>query len=105
MALRVYSASGSEGGGVVTEPGSSTPGTGDGTGTGGTGATSGPQSYRHTQSTPATTWVFTHNLDFEPAALRIVDTAGNEWDVVEEVSGKTITLRFPQPVAGTVTVS
>ncbi len=75
---------------------------------GGTGAPV-ELAFQHTQSTPATDWVFRHNLPFHPSGVRIEDASDPdvEWnaDVNYDRSTKTFTIRFPIPVAGTVSVS
>lgn len=57
-------------------------------------------SYVHTQSTPATTWTITHNLNRFPS-VTIVDTTDSE--VVGDVHYKNaneITLTFSRAIAG-----
>ena len=85
---------------------------GGGAGGGSTPPTPGSgagQSYRHVQTAKASTWVFTHTLDFEPAAVRIsdADEPDVEWDVPRsyDAATRTFTLRFPYPVRGQVLLS
>ena len=35
--------------------------------------------YTHVQDVPATTWVITHGLPFQPAGVIVFDSAGTEW--------------------------
>lgn len=79
-------------------------GAGDGSGGG-----SGKQSFRHVEDPAKATWTFVHDLDFEPAGVRIVDYEDSsiEWtiDVDYDAASKQFTLYFPQPVRGEVVVS
>jgi hypothetical protein len=36
--------------------------------------------YEHHQATPATVWDVPHGLGYNPGAIRVIDSGGNEWD-------------------------
>jgi hypothetical protein len=61
----------------------------------------GPNSYRHVQSTAATTWSITHNLSFRPN-VSVVDSTGREvWPgAVDYPSATAVTLTFSAAVGG-----
>jgi hypothetical protein len=61
----------------------------------------GPNSYRHVQSTAATTWSITHNLAFRPN-VSVVDSTGREmWPgAVDYPSATAVTLTFSAAVGG-----
>ncbi len=91
-------------GGGIGSGGGTGGGTGPGTGTGG-----GKLAFTYTQSTPATTWTFVHDLPFEPGCMRIsdFDAPDASWTVpvVYDEDTKKFTLTFPVAVRGEVTVS
>lgn len=84
-------------------------GGGGGTGTGGSGGPVGPLSYTHVQSSPESTWTFTHDLPFHPGGVDITDAddPDTSWVIARSYNRatKTFRLTFPKPVRGQVTVS
>ncbi len=45
--------------------------------------------YEHTQSTPSTLWVGTHNLGRKVTAVYVKDTGGNQWECTFESTNTT----------------
>ena len=37
-------------------------------------------SYTHTQSTPSSTWTIVHGLGYNPAGVKVWDSANEEWE-------------------------
>lgn len=62
---------------------------------------SSPQSYRHVQSTPASTWTIVHNLGYRPSIAEIKDSGGNLWfGTPNHIDENSLTISFY--VAGTL---
>jgi hypothetical protein len=109
VGLIIYAVPLPGGGAGSGTPGGSTGGGNTGGNTGG-GTTPNPgQSYRHVEPVLKNPWRFTHDLPFDPAAVRIVDAdrPDTDWDpgVVYDPRTKTFTVSFPFPVRGEAFVS
>jgi hypothetical protein len=62
---------------------------------------SAPQSYVHTQSTPAAVWTINHNLGYRPGGILIEDSGGNTWiGDVDHVDDNTLTVTFTAAFGG-----
>jgi hypothetical protein len=64
--------------------------------------------YTHTQQDASTVWDIQHNLGYNPAGVRVVDTSGDVWlpvDLTYPTPGQVARLTFPQTIAGTAWLS
>jgi hypothetical protein len=79
--------------------------------TGATGLTAIAGAYIHTQSVPSTTWVCTHNLDYQYVNVEPIDSTGNsyvgryDYPIVEFTSNTVTTLTFASAVTGYVAIT
>lgn len=64
-------------------------------------APTGPESYRHVQTTADTTWIISHDLPFRPN-VSVVDSSGSEiWPGnVQHISATSVQLTFSAAVGG-----
>ena len=64
--------------------------------------------YLHAQNVASTIWVIDHHLGYDPAAIRVIDTLGDQYlaqDVVYTTPGQQLRLTFQSSIAGTARVS
>jgi hypothetical protein len=65
-----------------------------------------PAAYTHTQVTPATVWIISHPLPFEPAGIEVVDHAGTQhYPQVTYPDASTVRLAFRRTIYGTARLS
>jgi hypothetical protein len=65
-----------------------------------------PAAYTHTQVTPATIWLISHPLSFEPAGIEVVDHVGTQhYPLVTYPNASTVRLAFRRNVYGTARLS
>jgi hypothetical protein len=74
--------------------------------TGGGGGDPGPQSYIHEQITPATVWIISHGLSFNPSGVEVRDHVGQpHYPIVSWPNGISVRLDFDYDVRGTARLS
>lgn len=72
---------------------------------------SGPQglsggSYTHTQFTASNTWIIVHPLGYQPAGVRVLDSAGTEVEgIVSYPAPDQVRIDFAVPFGGTAYLS
>lgn len=74
--------------------------------TGGGGGESGPGSYLHEQVTPATVWIISHGLSFNPSGVEVRDHVGEpHYPLVSWPNGISVRLDFDYDVRGIARLS
>lgn len=61
----------------------------------------GTSPYIHTQSTPASTWIITHNLGYYPSGVSVIDSSLDRvYPSIAYSSVNVVTLLFANPNSG-----